>query len=61
MADVHAKSCLTPETSADTPVRYQGPGGSLPGLDAGHPLHGAGGHVGDDEDQGAEVPSVERE
>jgi len=30
--------------SADTPVRNQGPGGSLPGPDAGHPLHGAGGH-----------------
>ena len=30
--------------SADTPVRNQGPGRSLPGPDAGHPLHGAGAH-----------------
>ena len=29
--NVHAKSRLTPETSADTPVRNQGPGRSLPG------------------------------
>ncbi len=29
-------------------------GGSLPGPDAGHLLHGTGGH--DNEDQGAEVP-----
>ena len=42
--NVHAKSCLIPETSADTPARNQGPGGSLPGPDAGHPLYGAGGH-----------------
>ena len=28
--------------SADTPVRDQGPGRSLPGPDAGHPLQGAG-------------------
>jgi hypothetical protein len=28
--------------SADTPVRNQGPGCSLPGPDAGHPLQGAG-------------------
>ena len=40
----HAKSLrLTLAASADTPVRNQGPGGSLPGPDAGHPLHGAGG------------------
>ena len=38
--DVHAKSRLTPETTADTPVRNQGPGGSLPGPGAGHPLQG---------------------
>ena len=31
--------------SANTPVRRQGPGGSLPEPDAGHPLHGAGGHA----------------
>jgi hypothetical protein len=37
-----AKSRLTLETSPDTPVRDQGPGGSLPGPDAGHPLQGAG-------------------
>jgi hypothetical protein len=40
----HAKSRLTLEPNADTPVRRQGPGGSLPGLDAGHPLHDTGGH-----------------
>jgi hypothetical protein len=57
--NVHAKSRLILETSADTPVRNQGPGNSLPGPDAGHPLHRAGGH--DDEDQDDEVPSVERE
>jgi hypothetical protein len=33
---------LDPGASADTPVRNQGPGGSLPGPDAGHPLQGAG-------------------
>jgi hypothetical protein len=44
LVNVHAKSCLIPETSTDTPVRKQGPGGSLPGPDAGHPLHGAGDH-----------------
>jgi hypothetical protein len=35
---------LDPGASADTPVRNQGPGQSLPGPDAGHPLHSAGGH-----------------
>jgi hypothetical protein len=40
-------------------VSNQGLGRSLPGPGAGHPLHRAGGH--DDEDQGAEVPGVERE
>jgi hypothetical protein len=35
---------LDPGASADTPVRNQGPGRSLPGPDAGHPLQGAGGH-----------------
>jgi len=40
--DVHAKLCLPLELSADTPVRNQGPGRSLPGPDAGHPLQGAG-------------------
>ena len=35
--NAHAKSCLTLETTADTPVRNQGPGRSLPGPDAGHP------------------------
>jgi hypothetical protein len=44
----------------DTPVRNHGPGRSLPGPDAGHPLHRAGGHDSDDEDQGVEVPGVER-
>ncbi len=39
----HAKSRLIPETSAGTPVRNQGPGRSLPGPDAGHPLQPAGG------------------
>jgi hypothetical protein len=43
-ANVHAKSHLILETSADTPVRKQGPGRSLPGPDAGHPLHATGGH-----------------
>jgi hypothetical protein len=32
---------LDPGASADTPVRRQGPGGSLPGPDASHPLQGA--------------------
>ena len=40
--NVHAKSRLTLAASADTPVRNQRPGGSLPGPDAGHPLQGAG-------------------
>ena len=31
---------------AEYPVRNQGPGRSLSGPDAGHPLHGAGGHGG---------------
>jgi hypothetical protein len=43
LVNVHAKSRLIPETSTDTPVRRQGPGRSLPGPDAGHPLHSAGG------------------
>jgi hypothetical protein len=59
--NVPAKSRLTLETSADTPARSRGPGGSLPGPDAGHPLHRTGGRDDDDEDQGAEVPGVERE
>ena len=42
LVNVHAKSRLTLETSTDTPVRNQGPGRSLPGPDAGHPLQGAG-------------------
>ena len=33
--DAHAKSCLIPETSANTPARRQGPGGSLPGAGRG--------------------------
>ena len=33
---------LDPGASAGTPVRRQGPGRSLPGPDAGHPLQGAG-------------------
>jgi hypothetical protein len=37
----HAKSRLILETFADTPVGNQGSGRSLPGPDAGHPLHGA--------------------
>jgi len=44
LADVHAKSRLILETSANTPVRRQGPGRSLPGPDAGHSLHRAAGH-----------------
>jgi hypothetical protein len=35
---------LDPGASADTPVRGQGPGGSLPGPDAGHPLRAAAPH-----------------
>ena len=38
----HAKSRLTRGVSADTPARRQGPSRSLPGPDAGHPLHTAG-------------------
>ena len=60
-ADVHTKSRLTLEPNADTPVRDQGPGQSLPGPDAGHPLQGAGSHRGDDEDQDAAVPGIKRE
>jgi hypothetical protein len=41
-AQVHAMSRLTLEP--DTPVRRQGPGRSLPGPDASHPLHSAGNH-----------------
>jgi len=37
----HAKSRLTPEPLTGTPARRQGPGRSLPGPDAGHPLHPA--------------------
>ena len=43
LVNAHAKS-LDPGASADPPVRSQGPGRSLPGRDAGHPLHGAGSH-----------------
>ena len=46
LVTVHAKSRLTLETTADTPLRNQGPGRSLPGPDAGHPLQGVGGHGG---------------
>jgi hypothetical protein len=35
---------LSVGASAPPPVRSQGPGRSLPGPDASHPLHGAGGH-----------------
>jgi hypothetical protein len=35
---------LDPGVSTGTPIRRQGPGGSLPGPGAGHPLHGAGSH-----------------
>ena len=38
------KVTLDPGASTDTPVRVQGRGGSLPGPDAGHPMHSAGGH-----------------
>ena len=41
-ANVHAKSRLTLQTTADPPVRNQGSGRSLPGPDAGHPLQGSG-------------------
>jgi hypothetical protein len=58
--NVHAKSRLILATSTATPVRDQGPGGSLPGPDAGHPLYCAGGHDGDDEDQDVEVLGADR-
>ena len=58
LANVHVKSRLTPETTAGTPARNRGSGGSLPGPHAGHPLRGAAGH--DDEDQGAQVRIVGR-
>ena len=45
MVNVHAKSCLILEVSANTPIRNQGPGQSLPGPDAGHPLQCGGSHV----------------
>src|ERR1700736_4910338 len=35
--------------STDTPAKDQGPGMSLPDPDAGHPLHGEGGHHSEDE------------
>src|SRR5258708_28393788 len=38
------KAALDLGASADTPVRRQGLGGSLPGPGAGHPLQGTGGH-----------------
>jgi len=44
LVNVHATSRLTPETAADTPVRSHRAGASLPGPDAGHPLHGARRH-----------------
>jgi hypothetical protein len=37
---------LDPGASADTPARRQGPGRSLPGPDAGHPLQAGCGHEG---------------
>ena len=43
----HATSRLTPETTADTPARNHRAGESLPGPDAGHPLHVAGDHTAD--------------
>ena len=39
------KVMLDPGASTDTPVRDQRRGGSVPGPDAGHPLHSAGGHT----------------
>jgi len=42
--NVHAKSRLTLETTADTPVRTKGQAGACPEPDASHPLQGAGGH-----------------
>ena len=44
LVNVHAKSCLILETTAGILVSNQGPGKSLPGPGAGHPLHGAGCH-----------------
>ena len=38
------EAMLDPGASADTPVRNQGPGRSLPEPDAGHPLQRVGGH-----------------
>jgi hypothetical protein len=60
LVDGPAKSRLTLETSTATPARDQGPGGSLPGPDAGHPLHSAGSHHGNDEAQAAKVPGIAR-
>jgi hypothetical protein len=40
--NVHAKSCLTPEPLRTLRSETKGPGRSLPGPDAGHPLQGAG-------------------
>jgi hypothetical protein len=62
---------LDPETTADTPARNQGPGRSLPGPDAGHPLqraaslarvgghplHHAGGHQAESSSSWAEAYS----
>src|SRR5690349_17207126 len=42
VVNAHAKSSLTLETTADTPVRNRGPGRSLPEPVAGHPLQAAG-------------------
>ena len=44
LVNVHAKSRLTLEPLRTLRSEDQGPGGSLPGPDAGHPLHGAGSH-----------------
>jgi hypothetical protein len=47
---------LSVGASAPPPVRDQGPGSSLPGPDAGHPLQAAGGHHGRNLDVPATCP-----
>ena len=55
--NAHAKSRLILEPQWALRSKTKGQASSLPGPDAGHPLHRAGGH--DDEDQGDEMPGVE--
>jgi hypothetical protein len=52
---------LEPGASTDIPVGTKGQAGACPDRTRAIPLHRAGGHDGDDEDQDAEVPTVVRD